>query len=48
MHSITFMLKRAHWRNIDFAKKLVKKVHGMTPARFELLVRQAKLGERGS
>jgi DNA-binding MarR family transcriptional regulator len=37
MHSITFMLKRAHWRNVAFAKTLVEKVHGMTPARFELL-----------
>jgi DNA-binding MarR family transcriptional regulator len=31
------MLKRAHWKNVGFAKKLVEKVHGMTPARFELL-----------
>src|SRR5689334_5372630 len=37
MHSITFVLKRAHWRNVDCCKKLVEKVDGMTPARFELL-----------
>jgi DNA-binding MarR family transcriptional regulator len=37
MHAVVFMLKRAHFRNIDFAKKLLAKIKGMTPARFEAL-----------
>jgi DNA-binding MarR family transcriptional regulator len=31
------MLKRAHLKNVGFAKKLVEKVNGMTPARFDIL-----------
>ena len=37
MHPITFGLKRAHLQAVAFGRKSVKKVRGMTPARFDLL-----------
>ena len=37
MHPITFGLKRAHLQAVAFGRKAVKKVKGMTPARFDLL-----------
>jgi DNA-binding MarR family transcriptional regulator len=37
MHAVTFATKRAHLGGVAFGKKVVKKVHGMTPARFDLM-----------
>jgi DNA-binding MarR family transcriptional regulator len=37
MHAVSFVLKRAHLQNVAFGKKALKKVPGMTPARFDLL-----------
>ena len=48
MHIVSFYLKRAHLQTVRFGQRVVDKIEGMTPARFDLLVRQAKLGERES
>src|SRR5215475_11440027 len=37
MHAVTFSIKRAHLGGVAFGKRVVKKVHGMTPARYDLL-----------
>jgi DNA-binding MarR family transcriptional regulator len=37
MHAISFELKRAHLRSVAFGQGIVRKVPGMTPARFDLL-----------
>src|SRR5262245_21710400 len=47
MHCVTFMLKRAHLQNVTFGRRVLKKVRGMTPARFDLLylLRRVALSE---
>jgi DNA-binding MarR family transcriptional regulator len=37
MHAITFQLKRGHLRSVAFGKEVLRKVHGMTPARFDFM-----------
>src|SRR5262245_57183502 len=37
MHMVTFTTKRAHLGGVAFGKRVVKKVHGMTPARYDLM-----------
>jgi DNA-binding MarR family transcriptional regulator len=37
MHQVTFTTKRAHLQGVAFGKRVVKKVHGMTPARYDLM-----------
>jgi len=37
MHIVTFTTKRAHLCGVAFGRRIVKDVHGMTPARFDLL-----------
>jgi DNA-binding MarR family transcriptional regulator len=37
MHAISFAAKRVHLRTVAFGQALVRKVRGMTPARFDLL-----------
>ena len=37
MHSLTFHAKRFHLGAVAFGKKVVAKVKGMTPARFDLM-----------
>src|SRR5690348_15988419 len=49
MHALTFALKRAHLKNVAFAKGLLWALPGMTPARFDLLciLRRAVMNEPG-
>src|SRR5262249_25098096 len=37
MHMVTFTTKRAHLGGVAFGKRIVKKIDGMTPPRFDLL-----------
>jgi DNA-binding MarR family transcriptional regulator len=37
MHAINFQLKRAHWTAVAVGKRVLRKVPGMTPARFDVL-----------
>ena len=37
MHAVSFVAKRMHLRTVAYGQVLVRQVHGMTPARFDLL-----------
>ena len=37
MHAVSFYLKRAHLQTVRFGQRVVDKIEGMTPARFDLM-----------